>query len=834
MEQAIQHGADVIIRDWVRLRAGERILIVSSQKYAVEVAAMQQAAQAVGSVADVLMLDDLHEQVGQYFDDREDAFDPYNAVIGAAEYSLITTRAVKRVIARRNRFLSLPLSTSNGQSLLSYDFLNMSLPKSRIMASIIMACYQNASHIHVTTELGTNLDFNIEGRVPGFFNGCCHDGKGLSSASVEVYVAPVESDTNGTLILDGSMIESAAAQYGPVSNGGASEYFVSLKFTDDGAKAFGDATTKLAASGGTISIWLDDENVSTATVNTAITDGSAIITSSASNPFTQEQVVKMARQINSGALPFALTVDSYSTVSPSLGENSLSAMVLAGLIAFALIVVFMTMLYRLPGFLACIALAGQVAATLAFVSGYFPVFESFTMTLPGIAGIILAIGMGVDANVITAERIKEELKNGKSLDGALKSGFARGLTPIVDGNVTIVIVAIVLMGAFGPSDGMFAKALHFVFFAFGPSTAGTIYAFGYTLLTGVLLNFVFGVFATRVMIRGAASIKALRNPWLYGAEKPGKEKAEKKPIDFVGLRKRFLTISSCLMAAIVLCAVVLGVHLDTEFTGGAMITLSYEGSFTMSDVQKVASFALENNGLTLQTGENVATGGQTLKISMPGTETVTTEQVAKLLDSLNESCPDNNFEQLSLSNVSAAMGTKFLQKSLVAVVFALVLILLYIALRFKNIGGLTGGMMAVLALVNDLMVVFGTFVLLRTALDGNFIAAMLTILGYSINDTVVVYDRIRENRTLMGKKASFEELVNHSVNQSARRTLITTITTVMALGVMCIVAKLYGLDSIFTFAFPLMMGMISGVYTSLCVSTSAWVLWSERKPKTKA
>ena len=639
------------------------------------------------------------------------------------------------------------------------------------------------------------------------------------------------SSADGELILDGSKIESAAAQYGPVSNGGASEYYVSLKFTDDGAKAFGDATTALAASNGTISIWLDNENVSTATVNTAITDGSAIITSSASNPFTQEQVVKMARQINSGALPFALTVDSYSTVSPSLGENSLSAMVLAGVIAFALIVVFMTLLYRLPGFLACIALAGQVAATLAFVSGYFPVFESFTLTLPGIAGIILAIGMGVDANVITAERIKEELKNGKSLDGALKSGFARGLTPIIDGNVTIVIVAIVLMGAFGPSDGLFAKALHFVFFAFGPSTAGTIYAFGYTLLTGVLLNFVFGVFATRVMIRGAASIKALRNPWLYGAAKLGKDETEKKQVNFVGLRKKFLVFSSCLMAAIVLCAVVFGVHLDTEFTGGAMITLSYDGSFEMAQVQQTASDALENTGLTLQTGENVATGDQTLKISMPGTETVTTDQVEALLDSLNETYPDNNFAQLSLSNVSAAMGTKFLQKSLVAVVFALVLILLYIALRFKNIGGLTGGMMAVLALVNDLMVVFGTFVLLRTPLDGNFIAAMLTILGYSINDTVVVYDRIRENRALMGKKASFEELVNRSVNQSARRTLITTITTVMALGVLCIVAKLYGLDSIFTFAFPLMMGMISGVYTSLCVSTSAWMLWSERSPK---
>ena len=636
------------------------------------------------------------------------------------------------------------------------------------------------------------------------------------------------SSADGELVLDGSMVESAAAQYGPV-NGSSSEYYVALKFTDEGAKAFGDATTRLYQTGGTISIWLDDENVSTASVNAAITDGSAIITSSASSPFTQEDVVKMARQTNSGSLPFALTVDSYSTISPSLGENSLSAMVLAGVIAFALIMVLMTALYRLPGFLACIALAGQVAATLAFVSGYFPVFGSFTLTLPGIAGIILAIGMGVDANVITAERIKEELRSGKSLDGALKSGFARGLTPIIDGNVTIVIVAIVLMGAFGPSDGFFAKALHFVFFAFGPSTAGTIYAFGYTLLTGVLLNFVFGIFATRTMIRGAASIKALRDPRLYGADAPGKTPAEKKQVNFVGLRKRFLTFSACLMVAIVLCAVVLGVHLDTEFTGGAMITLSYENSFEMSAVQKTASEALGSNGLTLQTGENVATGEQTLKISMPGTETVTTDEVQTLLDSLNESYPDNSFAQLSLSNVSAAMGTKFLQKSLVAVVFALVLILAYIAYRFKKIGGLTGGMMAVLALLNDLMVVFGTFVLLRAPLDGNFIAAMLTILGYSINDTVVVYDRIRENRGLLGKKASFEELVNHSVNQSARRTIITTVTTVMALGVMCIVSKLYGLDSIFTFAFPLMMGMLSGVYTSLCVSTSAWVAWSERK-----
>ena len=631
------------------------------------------------------------------------------------------------------------------------------------------------------------------------------------------------STADGEEILSGDDVTSATAGYNQ-ENG----YVVQLQFSADGAKKFAEATTELAAqSNGTISIWLDGENISTATVKTAITDGNAVIEGS----FTQDQVTALANQINSGSLPFALSAESFSTISPTLGAKSLDVMVLAGIIAFAFVALLMIVRYRLPGTIAVISLFGQVVATLAFVSGYFTVFNGSTLTLPGIAGIILGIGMGVDANVITAERIKEELGNGKTLDGAIASGFKMGLTPIIDGNVTIVIVAIVLMGAFGPSDGLFAKALHFVFFAFGPSTAGTIYAFGYTLLTGVLLNFVFGVFATRVMIRGAAAIKALRNPWLYGAAKPGQEKAEKKPVDFVSLRKKFLTFSACLMAVILLCAAVFGVHLDTEFTGGAMITLSYEGSFDQAAVQKTAAAALENTGLTLQTGENVATGDQTLKISMPGTETVTTEQVENLLDSLNENYPDNQFAQLSLSNVSAAMGTKFLQKSLVAVVFALVLILLYIALRFKNIGGLTGGMMAVLALVNDLMVVFGTFVLLRTALDGNFIAAMLTILGYSINDTVVVYDRIRENRALMGKKGSFEELVNLSVNQSARRTLITTITTVMALGVMCIVAKLYGLDSIFTFAFPLMMGMISGVYTSLCVSTSAWVLWSERSKK---
>ncbi len=634
---------------------------------------------------------------------------------------------------------------------------------------------------------------------------------------------------DGELILDGARVVSAQAAYGPVSQASKPEYYVALKFDKEGGKAFGDATTELAPNKGTISIWLDDQNISIANVTTAITSGEAIIT----NPsFTQDEAVQLARQINSGALPFSLEVEGYETKSPTLGENSLEAMVKAGIIAFVLIFLFMTLVYRLPGFLAGVALLGQVAATLAFVSGYFTIFPSFTLTLPGIAGIILAIGMGVDANVITAERIREELGNGKSIEGAIKAGFKRGLSPIIDGNVTIVIVAIVLMGAFGPTDSLLAKLLSPLFFAFGPSTTGTIYAFGYTLLVGVLLNFVFGVGATRLMIRGAAGIRALHQPWLFGAKTNQlvevKESAPVAKYDVMGKRKIFLSIVAVLLVVIFVCAGVFGVKLDTSFTGGAIITLGYEGELDLDAFAQEARSLLNTDHLNLRTGTNAATGDKTITVTMPGTETVTIEQVQALTEKMDAKFADNHIEQLSLSNVSPTMGGKFLRKSLVAVVFALVLILIYVAVRFSKIGGLTGGAMAIIALITDLAVVFGTFVFMRAPLDGNFIAAMLTILGYSINDTVVLYDRIREDRALNGKKLPFDSLVNLSINQSMRRTIITTVTTVMALAVMCIVAKVYGLGSVFTFSFPLMMGMISGVFTSLCVSTSCWVCWQLR------
>ena len=632
------------------------------------------------------------------------------------------------------------------------------------------------------------------------------------------------STADGEEILSGDDVTSANAAYNETEG-----WVVQLKFNSAGAAAFADATTEQAANNGTISIWLDDENISTATVDEAITGGEAIIKGN----FDQDSASTLANQINSGALPFALSAESYSTISPSLGAKSLEVMVLAGIIAFALVAVMMIVRYRLPGTIATISLFGQVAATLAVVSGYFTVFPGSTLTLPGIAGIILGIGMGVDANVITAERIKEELAKNKTLPAAVKSGFKMGLTPIIDGNVTIVIVAAILMGAFGPTDGFWAKVFNPIFFWFGPSTAGTVYSFGFTLLTSVLLNFVFGVWATRVMIRGAVHCKALRNPWLYGGKKDGTAEYKTPHINFIGNRKKFYTFSCALIAIVLVFCAVFGVKMDVEFKGGSMVTLSYEGDVDLPSLKSEIGSQLGQSDLTLQTGSDIS-GNQTLTVTLPGSQTLTTEQLDDMLTAINEAHPENNFEQNEVSNVNATIGKEFLFKSLVALVAACVLILAYVAFRFRKIGGLKAGSTAIVALLHDMFVVFGVFVILRIPLNGNFIAAVLTILGYSINDTVVIYDRIRENSALYSKKQmSLAELVNLSVNQSFSRSLMTSITTCLALGVVCVVSVIYRLDSIYTFAFPLLFGMVSGVYSTICIATPLWVDWKSKKKAAK-
>ena len=319
-------------------------------------------------------------------------------------------------------------------------------------------------------------------------------------------------DPNGKVILKGATdIKEATAVY---DEDGKPQ--VQLELTNAGKGKFAEATARLAGSG-YISIYRDEDCISNPVVNTAITDGHAVISGEG---MTAEDTTELASEINAGALPFALSIDDskIQVVSATLGEEALNVMIIAGVIAFVVICIIMLVRYRLPGLVACIALLGQVGGMIACATKFFPGTDSFTLTIPGLAGIILSIGMGVDANVITNERIREEIKKGKTISGAINAGGKNSIAAIIDGNMTNVIVSVILMGAFGPSDSIFAKILSFIFSPFGASVTGAIYSFGYTLLIGVILNFVMGVLAAQIMLKSLASFKCLRKNWLYGVK----------------------------------------------------------------------------------------------------------------------------------------------------------------------------------------------------------------------------------------------------------------------------------------------------------------------------
>ena len=316
-----------------------------------------------------------------------------------------------------------------------------------------------------------------------------------------VYRTP-SGTTAENVILEGSDVVSATPAMTQDESTGEYQYVVSLQLSEEGKEKFAEATERLV--GQTISIWMDDVMISYPTVNEAITNGECSI----SGNFTSEEATQLANQIQAGALPFALQVSSFSSMPPTLGTQALNAMMLAGIIAFVVISVLMIGIFRLPGVVAVISLAGQVGLCIAAISGYFPFINSYTTTLPGLAGIVLSIGMGVDANVISASRIREELRNGKTLDGALKLGFSESFWAIFDGNITTLIVAVMLMGVFGPSN--------ILSIIFGESTTGAIFSFGFTLLVGIIGNFIMGMTATRLMTLSLAGFKGLHKKWLFG------------------------------------------------------------------------------------------------------------------------------------------------------------------------------------------------------------------------------------------------------------------------------------------------------------------------------
>lgn len=631
-----------------------------------------------------------------------------------------------------------------------------------------------------------------------------------------------EGKPTGAVILEGQdLVEAYRSAYQDQTTG-AYKYVVSFKLSPEGATKFAEATQRNL--GQIISIWMDDTLISYPTVKAVITGGEGMIEGN----FDAQSSLELAQKIQGGALPFKLDTRDYSSISPTLGLGSKDVMIQAGFIAFALVALFMIVKYRLPGFVGVLALMGQAVIMIASITRIFPDVPSFTLTLPGIAGIILSIGMGVDANIITAERIREEIRSGKTIDGSVSLGFQRAFSAILDGNVTNVIVAVILMGAFGPANSPFSK----IFFLFGQTTAGSVYSFGYTLLMGVIANMIMGVYASKVMLRGISQLKVFRDPWFYGGLKAGQETKAAESYDFIGRKKLFFTISAVLMAVALVVTFIPGVKLDIQFKGGSIVSYSYTGEVDMAQFQRTFEDAVGGR-VSLQQGEDIITGTKSITLSLAQDQGISAEVQQRATTALQAAFPGADIAVTSVTNVDATIGREFFQKCLLAVLLAVILMILYIAARFKVMDGWSAGVMAALVLLHDVIVVYAIFVIFGFAINDSFIAAALTILGYSINATIVIYDRIRENRKLLGAKASLSELVNLSVNQSLGRAAGTSFSTILAMAVVAIMGAAYGLSSIVVFAFPLIVGLVAGLYSSVCLAGALWVYWREKKAAKK-
>lgn len=596
-------------------------------------------------------------------------------------------------------------------------------------------------------------------------------------------------EEDGSIALDGSMVKQAQAGFNPSTN----RPIVMLEMHESGKEAFAEVTGRLAGTGKALSIYLDEDQLSSPIVNSKIETGEAII----EGQFTREEVVALSEKINGGSLPFAMEAISSSTISPSLGQNSLRVMAMAGLLAFVLICLFMIVYYRLPGIVGCIALIAQVVGILLAIS-----IPQQTLTLQGIAGIILSIGMGVDANIIIAERIKEEANTGASLPTFLYHGFTRAFSSVMDGNVTVAIAAIVLM-------------------IFG---SGTVLSFGYSLTVGVILNGITGVWMSRKMIASLSAYVPLQNPSFYGrrATKP-----QVKRLAFSKFRRQFVIFSLVLLLGGTTLAIVRGIDLSIEFKGGSLVSYDYEGEIDPNRCDDAAQEAL---GLPLrcQISKGLSDESTRLQVSIAGNEALSPEQMGVLSASLRALYPEAAFEVSSSQLVNPSIGREMLRNGLMALALASLLIIAYVWYSFRSMSGPSAGVMALIALFHDIVLAAISFVLIGSEINETLIAVILTILGFSINNTIVVYDRIRENLPKYRDELGLEGTVDLSISQSLSRSINTSLCIFVAVFIALVYALIYDLDSIREFAVPILVGTVAGTYSSLCISGPFWAWWKTR------
>lgn len=596
-------------------------------------------------------------------------------------------------------------------------------------------------------------------------------------------------DEDGNVVLTGSDVSDAKAAQVSENGQSTTECIIQLSLNGTGKTKFAKATTDNLNK--VISIYYDDKLISAPKVQSVISNGEAQITGMSSF----EEADRIATFIRIGALPVKLNEIRSNVVGAKLGDEAISTSLLAGAIGLVIILIFMLLIYRISGLAADIALLLYVGLELLVLNGL-----NITLTLPGVAGIILSIGMAVDANVIIFTRIKEEIAAGKDVSSAIKTGFKKASSAIIDGNVTTLIAAAVL-------------AL---------KGSGTVKGFAYTLAIGIIISMFTALFVTRAIINMMYHLGA-KNPKLYGKQK------NIKTLNFVKNRFKFLIISG----VVILIGIGAMVYNKTsinglfayglDFKGGTSLTVEYADDADMpsnSDIEK-----LFNDELNVDA--DVATVSDAKQMIIRSAE-LSDDQRDLASDLLKDKYSVN---EVTYESISGTVSSEMRTDAIYAVALATVAMLIYIWIRFKNF---SSGLSAVLALIHDILIVVGVYALTRIEVGNTFIACILTIVGYSINDTIVVFDRIRENRENMLKKDTLEEVVNRSISQTISRSIYTSLTTFVMVFVMYII----GVDSIKDFTLPLMVGVICGTYSSICVAGMLWYLiqgkFAKKTPEKKS
>lgn len=600
---------------------------------------------------------------------------------------------------------------------------------------------------------------------------------------------------NGSVILQGSDVKSATATNQQNQTTGATQAVVSISLTDKGTKAFADATTAAYAAGQSIGIYYDGQFVSVPKVNAAITDGKCVI----EGMKTFDEADSLASYIRIGGLNLELKELQSEVVGAQLGSSALSTSLLAAAIGLIIVMAFLIFMYRVPGVAASLALALYTGLML-FVLWAFDI----TLTLPGIAGIILSIGMAVDANVIIFARIREEIAAGKSVIVAIEIGFKKALSAIVDGNVTTLIAAAVL-GVLG---------------------SGTVKGFAITLAIGVVLSMFTALVITRILMNALYAV-GVRDVKFYG-------KAKKiKNVDFVGKKAIFFTCSILVICVGIVGMAVHGIKGDKslnyslEFLGGTSTTVEFNEAYSLAQaddeiVPKIAD-VIGSNDIQTQVVDN------TNQIIFK-TKSLNLEQ-REAFNTMLEKDYSVDASAITSSNIGSTVSGEMRSQSMLAVVVAAFFMLLYIWFRFKDLR-FAGS--AIIALIHDVLVVLALYAVARISVGSAFIACMLTVIGYSVNDTIVIFDRIRENKKTLRDESpeSLRALANDSITQTLSRSISTSLTTV----VMVLMLLILGVTSIREFALPLLVGIVCGTYSSICIATELWYVMKvhiKGKKKTK-